>query len=937
MNPRADVRLVFSCTFDSKTKKITFSQRNCDYERLKARVEESFSLRASSYIISYTDDDSETTNISCDRDLAEAIEYFQTGGDDKQSVSSGTSMLSVRSSRKITLRFDITVEGPSLSDSGSILTLDEDEYRDRNRSHSSFSFGAPSVNLDDDAATVSSRDTRGLSHTQQYSSDTLAPPSGYDRQSHLSGDSSWDHVSRPEKPPSPKVNGSQASSSRSQDPFSDNNSISASVRFPDDSSAVFERLRLEEDDASNYDPLSRDGRGAAWLRDQNARAIRTMGVMPEPSVSDGVSLPPVEEDALGELALQRDDRGKYYYSYSSSGSASQGVPESGADDVDYQTSFETGTSTRPRPSSRQLNWLQAQQSAVNGAKSSKPSIQTYHSDPSLETVIPPEVLPFVEVPPIPPECITKCSECNAPMEFMKYVCTTCGEKGPDLGKGKAKGPPLDTSFIYPPPSRDYPSTSLASPSPSSSSFSSSSRTFVDTESVYSQKHYHKPLPSIPGSSPKDRSKRTGYELCSNCIEFAGVEHAIQAGLAPASSPTVSPTSPEDAQMALQWRRMAPTQKGQLRHAYQEKTWGHSGWENLQQDEEPFVNCSACSVPTPLHKSYKCASCLKYYLCRACYGQVHDLHPSHAFLVMPDKPVRSLSNPDFYQSTSEYPGEEESMVHPDVKCYHCMQDIVGARFHCAECDSVDICSNFHLTLQSKSPSHLREQRRVQTLSRRATYMWTKHSANVKRSGSGSKTKSEYSSYARTVVGNSHPLDSPNDNHAAFCNGCNQLIRGVRYQCASCPSTPTAYNLCANCEKSSYILHDPNHIFFKLKRPVSRPIESAYPMVPKLYKTPAGPLDGNPNPEDLNDYLRTLTHTFALCDRHMRPITGVWYRCVYCGKDLCDECEAVDTHNDTHFFLVFKSPVDMKVFKTFAELENPLGSPPVIPYAVYKSDR
>ncbi|EEB91261.1 hypothetical protein MPER_10414, partial [Moniliophthora perniciosa FA553] len=146
-------RLVLYCTFDSKTKKITFrSQKNCNYESLRARVEESFSLRASSYIISYTDDDREITNISSDRDLHEAIEYFQAG-EDNQSVSSGTSMLSVRSGRKITLRFDITVEGPSLSDGGSILTLDEDEYRDRNGSHSSFSFGAPSMDLDDDAAT----------------------------------------------------------------------------------------------------------------------------------------------------------------------------------------------------------------------------------------------------------------------------------------------------------------------------------------------------------------------------------------------------------------------------------------------------------------------------------------------------------------------------------------------------------------------------------------------------------------------------------------------------------------------------------------------------------------------------------------------------------------------------------------------------------------
>ena len=80
--------------------------------------------------------------------------------------------------------------------------------------------------------------------------------------------------------------------------------------------------------------------------------------------------------------------------------------------------------------------------------------------------------------------------------------------------------------------------------------------------------------------------------------------------------------------------------------------------------------------------------------------------------MPEMPLRSHSEPDLYHDPSADPGEEEceftitnsfitsypipdiltAMVHPDVKCYHCMQDIVGARFHCAICDSVDICSN-----------------------------------------------------------------------------------------------------------------------------------------------------------------------------------------------------------------------------------------------------
>lgn len=56
-----------------------------------------------------------------------------------------------------------------------------------------------------------------------------------------------------------------------------------------------------------------------------------------------------------------------------------------------------------------------------------------------------------------------------------------------------------------------------------------------------------------------------------------------------------------------------------------------------------------------------------------------------------------------------------------------------------------------------------------------------------------------------------------------------------------------------------------------------------------------------------------HKSAVCDRCMTHIVGEWFRCVYCAKDLCDACEAVDTHNDTHFFMVFKSMVNMKAFR------------------------
>jgi len=57
----------------------------------------------------------------------------------------------------------------------------------------------------------------------------------------------------------------------------------------------------------------------------------------------------------------------------------------------------------------------------------------------------------------------------------------------------------------------------------------------------------------------------------------------------------------------------------------------------------------------------------------------------------------------------------------------------------------------------------------------------------------------------------------------------------------------------------------------------------------------------------DYLTSVVHSSAFCDLCMTPIQGEWFRCAYCTRDLCDACEEVDTHDDTHVFIVFKSLV------------------------------
>ncbi|KAH9031322.1 hypothetical protein EDB85DRAFT_1343689 [Lactarius pseudohatsudake] len=124
--------------------------------------------------------------------------------------------------------------------------------------------------------------------------------------------------------------------------------------------------------------------------------------------------------------------------------------------------------------------------------------------------------------------------------------------------------------------------------------------------------------------------------------------------------------------------------------------------------------------------------------------------------------------------------------------------------------------------------------------------------------------------------------------------------------------------------------------RLRVDIPGPLESEFPIIPILYRDPAGPPPGSPSaniPSDPAAYLRDLTHAFARCDRHMQRIVGKWYRCAFCAKDLCADCEVFDTHDSTHVFLVIKAPVDMKASRHFANLENPAGGPPVLRGNIY----
>lgn len=962
MHSRPDKPLLVKCAFDGWNKRISFaSARNCSYDLLRERIEQCFSLSATPYVISYRDDDGEVTDITTESDLTEAIQYFQAGSDDPP-PSSAASILSGRSfgSKRITLRVQITVDydGPSLSDSSSLASLDE--YKGRNASNSELSWVGVSGaggggEFEDDTVTVSSRDNNGRcgNGTAHQAGDV---PAQHTRQAELNslsfsipeevgdeGPFSDYHVVR-----APSSLANKADTPETKD-------IQAQVEaYPD---RLPSRVRSPFHDALN---LSVQDRGAAWLRDQNARTIRAMlGTSPEPSDGDcrSISLSPSDgqfpEGSMGgDLALQRDRRGRYYYSYTGGGSTTQ---DSGYEDgfscKDGHEPSSGSSSGQVRPTSMQLSWLASQQKLPD-----EQSIGGFSSEcHSYNTAdIPPELLPFVVPASPPPGSLTTCSECGVLLDAIRYVCAMCGEKEPascsssSSSSGKYKERDMHPVYTYPPPAHLTP--------PIASSSLLDVQTLVG--SLYTRGEHRKPLPPLPGTSPTLYSSQvsksrcvlgtTGYELCSGCIESAGIYHALQESTERMDDSRLQRNSPEDA-LSL-WRRSAPRQKGQMRHAYFEKVWGPRGWEDVEQEDMQSCKCSTCNS-TIVGKRFKCTSCKKFNLCRACYNQVHDIHPAHSFLIVLGKPTQPLPEVDVAYIVSGNNGEA-SMKHPGVKCAHCLQDIVGARFHCAICDSVDICSNCEAVglpgnldpsdgghtsshIMIKIPYPL-ESNEVQTASRRAIHLWTGRDAAQVLTAPRSKPSSVYSSYAQTVVGSRMQLnlqDDTPDNHRINCNGCNEIIFGIRYQCATCPSSPTPYSLCTICEEQSYLLHDPMHSFFKLRRQVRRPLESSKGFLPKLYKVPAGPLGSTKPNADPKEYLSFLVHSAALCDRCMERIRGAWYRCAYCGKDLCGDCEAVDTHDETHVFVVFKAPVDMPRFRQFANVEDPSASPPLIPFPVY----
>lgn len=533
-------------------------------------MEEAFSLFQWPFYLAYTDDDGEEYPIKSEADLTEAIGYF-VSGDDDHSIRGSDRGVSLPV-QKITVRVEVVVEydGPSLSDTSSIASLSlssESGWSGVTRS-SARSGAASFVSRETDSWSVVSRDhgvpanaglntshgasaaaasTSSLGH-RTYSHGFADPPADAMAAIRVSTSSGHFHI-----PPTPEPNQSArrrpmlsphtaSGSPGLLRPISSSSSPSAASPLavspisPISPSETAMPLR-EGPPPPPPSMLSQSELGSRWLREQSQLASRVPVRAVRRYDSDNESLS--DEEDMGEIALVRDERGRewflhfqltpgYYYSYQSTDAASL-----------WSRSDETSSTSRGRPLSRL-------------------------SEASGATASPPHTPELQDGPHGPPMLAPDCSACGIRLDYMRYVCTTCGEA--DMWTVNAVKAPF-VPRIASEHDSDSEGTAWGFAARAASTSSGSDGQTVhnallgraDSDaasngSASSPDGLH-PV-EVEGPDGFEAAPR-GYELCANCIEAHGIAHSKAAA------------------RAARQRRA-----GHIRHAFREKIWSTEGWVDV---------------------------------------------------------------------------------------------------------------------------------------------------------------------------------------------------------------------------------------------------------------------------------------------------------------------------------------------------------------------
>lgn len=343
--------------------------------------------------------------------------------------------------------------------------------------------------------------------------------------------------------------------------------------------------------------------GARWIREQTERARRKLGPASSAGSSsrssvsgedgsddDGTS---IYSEGRGNLELVRETNGseflprylghaavlirivtEWYYSYSSTDMRLQAPPHEGQlSQRDSATSLNSSpNASLPR---RDLTSLRLSTTTIDTDLRADPEDHSGELSPveteSLQT--PPELSDDFEEPVGPPGLAPDCSACGTRLEYMRYVCTVCGEGHLWLEDDTSRGVVINED-------RDSEESSSSASSGEQTTWAPPRKLSNSTlglgdahplcipeqeSSTRGSRSAHRTrVEMAPGGPTRD-----GYELCPACIEVHGIKH------------TKAMSEMEPGELGTRRTVQRNVRKlGALNHTYKELLWGAKGWKEI---------------------------------------------------------------------------------------------------------------------------------------------------------------------------------------------------------------------------------------------------------------------------------------------------------------------------------------------------------------------
>ncbi|KAJ1920505.1 hypothetical protein IWQ60_006987 [Tieghemiomyces parasiticus] len=223
--------------------------------------------------------------------------------------------------------------------------------------------------------------------------------------------------------------------------------------------------------------------------------------------------------------------------------------------------------------------------------------------------------------------------------------------------------------------------------------------------------------------------------------------------------------------------------------------------------------------------------------------VHDISAFVRLFMYSHADAESRSQFWYDEPNGLPPRDPESQI---VLCHNCRGVILGKQWACHTCSDFNLCTRcYHADKQHPHVLHLAQGTSVGSDSDtghggapavppppplatplKSAIKPTDRERDDRRVRVQSPTQGDFhvvsrltdiagsaSDSATSLVAAADPAPEASVVHPdVFCDQCHREVRGIRYKCANC----SEYNLCDACE--SYNVHDPNHVFLKLRRPI-----------------------------------------------------------------------------------------------------------------------